>query len=120
MLLLVVFGTAIIPVAWWWWHAVIGAGLFTAAWVGRVHPRAIAWRLVGLAPFVAGAALAAAWHGEAGPGWRAVVTGLDSVSVEAGARVADGQVLGRAAEDGEVYFELRRADRPIDPRPFLD
>lgn len=55
-----------------------------------------------------------------GPGWRAVVTGLDSVSVEAGARVADGQALGRAAEDGEVYFELRRADRPIDPRPFLD
>lgn len=55
-----------------------------------------------------------------GPGWRAVVAGLDSVAVEAGARVADGQTLGRGAEEGEVYFELRRADRPIDPRPFLD
>lgn len=55
-----------------------------------------------------------------GPGWRAVLAGLDTVSVEAGARVADGQALGRSAEDGEVYFELRRADRPIDPRPWLD
>lgn len=55
-----------------------------------------------------------------GPGWRAVLTGLDTVSVAAGARVADGQALGRSGEDGEVYFELRRADRPIDPRPWLD
>lgn len=55
-----------------------------------------------------------------GPGWRAVLTGLDTVSVEAGARVTDGQSLGRSAEEGEVYFELRRADRPIDPRPWLD
>lgn len=55
-----------------------------------------------------------------GPGWRAIVTGLDTVSVEAGARVTDGQALGRSLEDGEVYFELRRADRPIDPRPWLD
>lgn len=55
-----------------------------------------------------------------GPGWRAVVAGLDTVAVEAGARVADGQAVGRSAEDGEIYFELRRADRPIDPRPWLD
>lgn len=55
-----------------------------------------------------------------GPGWRAIVTGLDTVSVEAGTRVTDGQALGRSLEDGEVYFELRRADRPIDPRPWLD
>lgn len=55
-----------------------------------------------------------------GPGWRAVVAGLDSVTVQAGSRVADGQTLGRSGGDGEVYFELRRADRPIDPRPFLD
>ncbi|MGQ3113538.1 MAG: murein hydrolase activator EnvC family protein [Brevundimonas sp.] len=55
-----------------------------------------------------------------GPGWRAVLTGLETVSVEAGTRVTDGQALGRSAEEGEVYFELRRADRPIDPRPWLD
>lgn len=54
-----------------------------------------------------------------GPGWRAVVAGLDSLSVEAGDRVADGQALGRTAADGEVYFELRRDERPIDPAPWL-
>lgn len=52
-----------------------------------------------------------------GPGWRAVVAGLDAVSVQAGARVSDGQALGSA--NGEVYFELRREERPVDPRPFL-
>ncbi|MDP3802255.1 murein hydrolase activator EnvC [Brevundimonas sp.] len=54
-----------------------------------------------------------------GPGWRAVISGLDEVSVEAGARVADGQILGRTGEDGEAAFELRRDDRPIDPAPWL-
>lgn len=54
-----------------------------------------------------------------GPGWRAVISGLDEVSVEAGARVADGQTLGRTGADGEVAFELRRDERPIDPAPWL-
>ncbi len=54
-----------------------------------------------------------------GPGWRAVIAGLDSVAVEAGARVAEGQSLGRSAADGEIYFELRRDERPVDPSPWL-
>ena len=54
-----------------------------------------------------------------GPGWRAVISGLDEVSVEAGDRVADGQTLGRTGEDGEAAFELRRDERPIDPGPWL-
>jgi murein hydrolase activator len=54
-----------------------------------------------------------------GPGWRAVVAGLDEASVELGARVAEGQTLGRAGADGEIYFELRRDERPIDPAPWL-
>jgi len=54
-----------------------------------------------------------------GPGWRAVVTGLDSVSVAPGDRVADGQTLGRSGPGDEVYFELRREERPIDPGPWL-
>ena len=54
-----------------------------------------------------------------GPGWRVVLAGLDSVSVETGARVTDGQGLGKAATDGEVYFELRREDRPVDPGRWL-
>jgi septal ring factor EnvC (AmiA/AmiB activator) len=54
-----------------------------------------------------------------GDGWRAVVAGLDSVEVETGQRVTDGQPLGRAESGGEVYLELRRGDRPVDPAPFL-
>lgn len=54
-----------------------------------------------------------------GPGWRAVVTGLETVAVERGARVADGQALGRSAADGEITFELRREERPVDPAPWL-
>ena len=54
-----------------------------------------------------------------GPGWRAVVAGLETVSVEAGARVDDGQALGASGPDGEIYFELRRDERPIDPGPWL-
>jgi septal ring factor EnvC (AmiA/AmiB activator) len=54
-----------------------------------------------------------------GPGWRVVLAGLDSVTVQPGSRVADGQSLGRAAEDGEVYFELRRQERPVDPGQWL-
>jgi septal ring factor EnvC (AmiA/AmiB activator) len=54
-----------------------------------------------------------------GPGWRAVIAGLDEVSVEVGARVADGQTLGRTGDDGEVWFELRRDERPVDPAPWL-
>ena len=54
-----------------------------------------------------------------GPGWRAVIAGLESVDVHGDARVADGQTLGRSGPDGDVYFELRRDERPIDPGPWL-
>ncbi len=54
-----------------------------------------------------------------GGGWRAVVAGLDTTSVQAGERVGDGQALGSAARGGEVYFELRRDDRAVDPTPYL-
>jgi septal ring factor EnvC (AmiA/AmiB activator) len=54
-----------------------------------------------------------------GGGWRAVVAGLDDVKVQTGERVDDGQALGSADRGGEVYFELRREDRPVDPAPYL-
>lgn len=54
-----------------------------------------------------------------GPGWRAVISGLDELAVETGARIDDGQTLGRSADGGEVAFELRRDERPIDPAPWL-
>lgn len=55
-----------------------------------------------------------------GPGWRAVIAGLDEVSVETGTRVSDGQAVGRTAPDGEVWFELRRDERAVDPAPWLN
>jgi septal ring factor EnvC (AmiA/AmiB activator) len=54
-----------------------------------------------------------------GGGWRAVLAGLDNVTVETGERVADGQALGSAERGGEIYFELRRDDRAVDPTPYL-
>lgn len=55
-----------------------------------------------------------------GPGWRAVIAGLDSVSVEVGGRVDEGETLGRSGAEGEVYFELRRDERAVDPTPWLE
>lgn len=87
------------------------------------------WR-ADAAPARAPAAGTVAWTGplsgwgqvvilDLGPGWRAVVAGLERVSVQAGTRVADGQTLGSSGADGEIYFELRRDDRPVDPAPWL-
>lgn len=55
-----------------------------------------------------------------GPGWRAVISGMDSLSVQTGDTVTDGQTLGRSGPDGELYFELRRDERAIDPGPWLE
>ncbi|WP_372706170.1 murein hydrolase activator EnvC [Brevundimonas sp.] len=54
-----------------------------------------------------------------GPGWRGVIAGLDDTVVETGARVGEGQTLGRSGANGEIGFELRRDERPIDPGPWL-
>ena len=54
-----------------------------------------------------------------GPGWRVVVAGMDELLVDRGQRVNEGQPLGKTGDDSEVYFELRRAERPIDPEPWL-
>ena len=58
-----------------------------------------------------------------GPGWRVVLAGLGRASVTIGSRVAEGEPLGRLPpdqEEPELYFELRREDRPVDPAPWLD
>ena len=64
--------TALTPVTWWWWHATVAALLVAAIMVGRIPFLPLLKRLMWFAPFVAGAALAATWHGPTGPGWRAV------------------------------------------------
>ncbi len=72
VMLVLVAATAVLPVTWIWWHAAVAGLLLAAIVVGRVPVRRLLWRLACFAPFVAGAAVAAAWHGGAGPGWRAV------------------------------------------------
>ena len=72
VMLVLVAGTAILPATWLWWHATVVALLLVAIAVGRVPVAKVLGRLAWFAPFVAGAALAAAWHGELGPGWRVV------------------------------------------------
>ncbi len=54
-----------------------------------------------------------------GPGWQVVLAGLASVSVATGDRVGDGQTLGTAGASGDIYIELRRDERPVDPSPWL-
>ena len=55
-----------------------------------------------------------------GAGWHAVLAGMESVAIEPGQRIEAGQAVGRTGDDGEAYFELRRAERPTDPAPWLE
>lgn len=55
-----------------------------------------------------------------GPGWRAVVAGLDELAVETGQSVQAGQRLGAGGDTGEVLFELRHDERPVDPAAWLE
>ncbi|MFT3869160.1 MAG: energy-coupling factor transporter transmembrane component T [Nibricoccus sp.] len=71
-MLVLVSGTALMPLKWWLWHAGAGLLLIVVALAGRIAIRPLLWRLLWLFPFVAGAALASAWHGATGPGWLAV------------------------------------------------
>lgn len=98
---------------------------------GGVHARGVTFAVAPGAPVVAPA------HGRAifarpfrdygrvlildhGRGWFTVITGLESLSVEEGARVVRGASLGRAGRDEpEVTVELRRAGRPVPFTQFV-
>lgn len=99
--------------------------------VERFGERSVGWRwradnAAAAAPASATVAYAGPLRGwgqvvilDLGPGWRAVIAGLESVEVRQGTRVTEGQSVGRSAADGELYFELRRDERPVDPAPWL-
>ncbi|WP_374274898.1 murein hydrolase activator EnvC [Brevundimonas sp.] len=57
-----------------------------------------------------------------GPGWRLVLAGMEVRTVAEGQRVTEGQSVGEMprGEGGDLYLELRREDRPVNPAPFLD
>lgn len=51
-------------------------------------------------------------------GYHSVITGLHRLAVDVGAPVTAGQPIGTVQDDGEtseIYYELRRGGRPVDP-----
>jgi septal ring factor EnvC (AmiA/AmiB activator) len=57
---------------------------------------------------------------EHGGGWATLVTGLETLAVEAGARVSQGAALGNAgSESPEIMIELRRNGRVMDIAALL-
>lgn len=70
LMLVAVVGTALVPPAWYAWHLGLGFCLGAVILLGRLSWRGILFRLLVLAPFVAGACLASLFQGATGPGWR--------------------------------------------------
>jgi septal ring factor EnvC (AmiA/AmiB activator) len=65
---------------------------------------------------------------DCGGGFNAVLSGLDQLAVVPGRAIRDGDPIGSmkiamkadaAAEPPVLYFELRKAGRPVDPSPWL-
>jgi murein DD-endopeptidase MepM/ murein hydrolase activator NlpD len=57
-------------------------------------------------------------------GWISAYAHCDLILVRRGERVARGQVIARVGSTGNVstpqlHFELRRGDKPVDPRAYL-
>lgn len=72
LMLTVVTTTALMPLRFWAWHVSMAVFLACVVAFGRLPLRPLLLRLLWLAPFVAGTALAAAWQGPSGPGWQTV------------------------------------------------
>jgi cobalt/nickel transport system permease protein len=104
-MLALVLGTAIMPAAWWGWHATVGALLLAVVIAGRIALRPLWWRLLWLAPFVAGAAVAAAWHGSTGPGW-------PTVALRGGLCLLTVLIFAAVTPSGMLPGVLRRAGVP--------
>jgi septal ring factor EnvC (AmiA/AmiB activator) len=64
---------------------------------------------------------------DCGGGYNAVLSGLDQLAVVPGRAIQDGDPIGSmkvaakgdATEPPVLYFELRKAGRPVDPSPWL-
>jgi septal ring factor EnvC (AmiA/AmiB activator) len=54
-----------------------------------------------------------------GGGYRMVLAGLDATTAAAGQAVRQGQPVGRMAQGGELYLEIRRSGELADPARWL-
>lgn len=104
-MLVLVCGTALMPLQWWGWHVGVGVFLVTVAAVGKIALKPLFWRVLWLAPFVAGTALASAWHGPTGPGW-------PTVAVRGGVCLATVLVFAAVTPFGALPGVLRRIGVP--------
>ena len=57
-------------------------------------------------------------------GWISAYAHCDAILVKPGQKIARGQVIARVGSSGSVgtpqlHFELRRGNKPVDPRAYL-
>ncbi len=103
--LALIVGTALVPVggrAWFGGMALLLAAIMA---LGRISPRPLLLRLLALSPFVAGVALAAAWHPGGTLDWR--TTALRSALC-----LATVILLAQTTAFGEMLAVLRRVRVP--------
>jgi cobalt/nickel transport system permease protein len=100
-----VFGTALVPAGWAAWFEVVALVLVAAMVLGKIPPGPVLRRLLALSPFVAGVALAAAWHPGGTLDWK--ITALRS-----GLCLATVILLAQTTPFGEMLAVLRRARVP--------
>lgn len=72
LLLGFILATVILPLRFWAWHLGVAVFLAIVVAAARIPWRAFFLRLLVVAPFIAGVALAAAFHPGAGPSWQTV------------------------------------------------
>ena len=72
VMLLLVCGTALMPVAWYGWHVSVAGLLLVIVSIGRIPLRPLLLRLTLVAPFLACVCLASAFSPAGGPDWRTV------------------------------------------------
>ena len=103
--LVLIGGTALVPGGWSAWFAGVGVVLVAVMLVGRIAPGPLLLRLLALSPFIAGVALAAAWHRSGGLDWKIM-------ALRSGLCLATVILLASTTPFGELLAVLRRAHVP--------
>lgn len=103
--LALIFGTALVPAGWTIGFGGVALLLVTIMALGKISPGPLLLRLLALSPFVAGVALAAAWHPGGTLDWR--VTAARSALC-----LTTVILLAQTTPFGEMLAVMRRAHVP--------